>query len=237
MESVVTVISGFSIGLLGSLHCVGMCGPIALSLPVHNTSSFSKYLNIIIYNFGRAIAYSLMGLVMGLLGSSFHFFGYQQLLSIVAGVLILIFALLYFFKPSAINFSIGNSTIVRKLSQEMKKEKSFKTFFTIGFLNGFLPCGLVYMALITAFATGTVFKGSMFMFFFGLGTIPMMAGVMIAGKWISQSTKDVFKKIVPIWIVVMGVILVLRGMNLGIPYISPSYNNDSHCVESCCEHH
>lgn len=229
------IITGLSIGLLGSLHCLGMCGPIALSLPVHQMPPVQKYTNILLYNIGRATTYALMGAVLGLLGSSFQIFGLQQILSITGGILILITALVYYFRPGWLTSGKWGAKISSLLGQQLKKEKSYTTFFFIGMLNGALPCGLVYMALISAFATGAVWKGSLLMFFFGLGTLPLMSLLMISGKWVKASTKNLFKKIVPVWIVAMAFIMILRGMNLGIPYISPSFNTDTNCVEKCCE--
>jgi sulfite exporter TauE/SafE len=231
----IPIITGLSLGILGSMHCVGMCGPIALSLPVHQLPTLQKYSNIFLYNIGRAMTYAIMGAILGLLGSSFQIFGLQQALSIGGGILILLFAFIYYFRPGWVSSTAWSSKISKQLGLLMRKEKSYATYLSIGILNGFLPCGLVYMALISAFATGAVWKGSLLMFFFGLGTLPMMAGIMIAGKWIKPSVKNAFKKIVPVWILALGIVMILRGMNLGIPYISPSYNSDSQCVEHCCE--
>jgi hypothetical protein len=231
----IPIITGLSLGILGSMHCVGMCGPIALSLPVHQLPAFQKYTNIFLYNIGRAVTYALMGAVLGFVGSSFHVFGLQQALSIGGGIFILLLAAIYYFRPAWVGSTAWSAKLSAQLGRLMRKEKSYTTYFSIGILNGFLPCGLVYMALISAFATGAVWKGSLLMFFFGLGTIPMMAGIMIAGKWIQPSVKNAFRKIVPVWIVALGIIMILRGMNLGIPYISPSYNPDTQCVEHCCE--
>ena len=231
----IPIITGLSLGILGSMHCVGMCGPIALSLPVHQLPTLQKYSNIFLYNIGRAMTYAIMGAILGLLGSSVQIFGLQQALSIGGGILILLFAFIYYFRPGCVSSTAWSSKISKQLGLLMRKEKSYATYLSIGILNGFLPCGLVYMALISAFATGAVWKGSLLMFFFGLGTLPMMAGIMIAGKWIKPSVKNAFKKIVPVWILALGIVMILRGMNLGIPYISPSYNSDSQCVEHCCE--
>ena len=231
----IPIITGLSLGILGSMHCVGMCGPIALSLPVHQLPPVQKYANIFLYNIGRAFTYAMMGAVLGFLGSSCEIFGLQQALSIGGGVLILILAAIYYLRPGWVGSTAWSAKVSNKLGQLMRKDKSYGTYFSIGILNGFLPCGLVYMALISAFATGAVWKGSVLMFFFGLGTIPMMAGIMIAGKWIKPSVKNLFRKLVPFWIVTLGIIMILRGMNLGIPYISPTYNSDTQCVENCCE--
>lgn len=230
------IVTGLSIGLLGSLHCVGMCGPIALSLPIHQMPTFQKYSNIFLYNFGRALTYALMGAVLGWAGSSFQIFGLQQFLSIFGGVLILVLAWIYQYRPAWLSSGKWGAKVSSLLGEQMRKQKSYSTFLLIGLINGLLPCGLVYMALASAFAMGNILNGSILMFFFGLGTLPLMSLLMISSKWLKASVKAYFKKIVPIWIVIMAVLLILRGLNLGIPYISPAFNADSNCVEKCCEH-
>ncbi|MCO5249032.1 MAG: sulfite exporter TauE/SafE family protein [Chitinophagales bacterium] len=228
------ILTGLSLGLLGGLHCVGMCGPIALSLPVHRLQTMEKYLSIFLYNFGRAITYAVLGMIPGLLGQSFQFFGLQQALSITAGILMLLFAAIYFFRPHWLDSGKIGVKISSLMGIQMQKEKTYSTFLVIGLINGLLPCGLVYMALVAAFATGSVWKSSALMFFFGIGTLPLMALLMISGKWIKTSTRHLFKKIVPIWITALAIILILRGMNLGIPYLSPMMNQHTHYMEGCC---
>jgi len=229
------ILSGLSIGILGSFHCVGMCGPIALSLPVGNLPGWRKISAIGLYNIGRALSYAGIGLVLGLLGSSFNLFGWQQGLSVAGGILILIFLLLYYFKGTSLGirnrFSVN---IQNRLGAYLRTEKTAGSFLMIGILNGFLPCGLVYMAMATAFSAGSPWKGALLMFAFGLGTIPMMAGLILAGKLISVRFRTVMYKMVPYWLAAMAVVLIVRGLNLGIPYLSPSYNAEEHCVKHCC---
>lgn len=226
--------TGFSIGLLGSLHCLGMCGPIALSLPVHQMPSTQKYLNVLLYNIGRAFTYAGMGALMGAFGTSLQLFGWQQKLSILAGVLMLVMGGIYLWRPQWLSTHRWSSFVSRSLGRQLQKDKSYLTFFGIGILNGLLPCGMVYMALVTAFATGSILGGSMVMFFFGLGTLPLMASLMISAQWVQPRFKNLFKKIMPTWVIVMAVLMILRGLNLGIPYVSPQLNADTQCVESCC---
>lgn len=226
--------TGFTLGLVGSLHCLGMCGPIALSLPVHQMPTPQKYTNILLYNLGRASTYAGMGALIGAVGNSIQIFGFQQKLSIMGGVLMLLIGMIYFLRPAWLSNGPWGNKISQVLGQQMRKDKSFMTFFSIGVLNGLLPCGMVYMALISAFATGGVASGALLMFFFGLGTLPMMAIIMISGKWVKPSLKHWFKKVMPAWVIVLAILMILRGLNLGIPYISPAMNADTQCVESCC---
>jgi uncharacterized protein len=229
------IITGLSIGALGSFHCIGMCGPIALSLPIHSGNGFQKTLSILLYNIGRALTYAVMGLIFGLLGSSLNVFGLQQWLSIIAGCLILFLLFFSTFNPgSKIVNSRFNGLIKEKLSGFLSADKSTFSYLVIGLLNGWLPCGLVYVAIAASFALGNVWESTLLMFAFGLGTLPIMASLMLFGKFISQQTRGVINKLVPFVIGIMAILLISRGLNLGIPYLSPSYNKQEQKVEECC---
>ncbi|MHA7843518.1 MAG: sulfite exporter TauE/SafE family protein [Winogradskyella sp.] len=217
--------SAFILGLLGSLHCVGMCGPIAFMLPVDRTNSFKKVSQIGIYHIGRLLAYSLIGLVFGLVGKSLNLFGVQQQLSIAIGIIMIVVVLMPYKTFAKYNLSKPLNKVVSKvksnLGQALKKKTS-DTFLTIGFLNGFLPCGLVYMAVFGAVATGSLLQGSFYMILFGLGTIPLMTSAIYLGKFLNQTIKQRIQKAIPVFVVIIGVLFILRGLGLGIPYISPA---------------
>ncbi len=217
--------SAFILGLLGSLHCVGMCGPIAFMLPVDRSNSFKKVSQIGVYHIGRLLAYSLIGLVFGLLGKSLNLFGIQQQLSIAIGVLMIVVVLIPYRTFAKYNLSKPLNKVISKvksnLGQALKK-KTPDTFLTIGFLNGFLPCGLVYMAVFGAIATGSLLQGSFYMILFGLGTVPLMTSAIYLGKFLNQTIKQRIQKAIPVFVVLIGVLFILRGLGLGIPYISPT---------------
>jgi len=112
------------------------------------------------------------------------------------------------------------SVVKSKLGVALKK-KSPDTFLTIGFLNGFLPCGLVYMAVFGAIAAGDLFNSSLYMILFGLGTIPLMTTAVYFGNFLTGKIRHRIKKVVPVFVVIVGVLFILRGLGLGIPYVSP----------------
>lgn len=209
---------------MGSLHCVGMCGPIAFMLPVDRTNSIKKFFQIFIYHFGRLLAYGIIGLLFGLLGKGLYVFGMQQKLSIAIGILMIIIVLIPYKTFATYNFSKPVYKIISKvknrLGQELKK-KSPDTFLTIGFLNGFLPCGLVYMALFGAIAMGSAWQGSLYMMLFGLGTIPLMTSAIYFSGMLKGGLRQKVQKAIPVFVVIVGALFILRGMGLGIPYISP----------------
>ncbi len=216
-------LSAIIFGLLGSFHCIGMCGPIAFMLPVDRNKPVKTFFQILSYHFGRLFTYSLIGLLFGFLGKGFYFFGFQQQLSIIVGVsmiLVVLFPKIF----QKINFSKSVSKVIFKIKNSLGKElkkKGNDTFFTIGFLNGFLPCGLVYMAIFGALATSNAFSGSLYMFLFGLGTIPLMTAVAYLGRFAKGNFRKNIQKAIPILVIFIGTLFILRGLGLGIPYVSP----------------
>lgn len=231
--------SAFILGLLGSFHCIGMCGPIAFVLPVDRQNSFKKTMQIAIYHFGRLLTYSLIGLVFGLVGKSLYLFGVQQQLSIAIGILMIVVVLIPYKTFNKYNLSKPLYRFVSKIKSALGaqlKKKSPDTFLTIGFLNGFLPCGLVYMAVFAAVATGSPLKGSLYMFVFGMGTIPLMTAAIYFSRFLSGVVRKKIQKAIPVFVIIIGVLFILRGLGLGIPYISPkpmteTANSKMECIQ------
>lgn len=217
--------SALIFGLLGSFHCIGMCGPIAFMLPVDRSNSFRKVSQIFIYHFGRLLAYSLIGLFFGLVGKSLYIFGIQQQLSIAIGALMILVVLIPTNTFNKYNLSKPLYKLISKVKSALGialKKKTTDTFLTIGFLNGFLPCGLVYMAVFASMTMQNAFQGSIYMALFGLGTIPLMTTAIYLGKFLNTSIKQRIQKAVPVFVVIIGALFILRGLGLGIPYISPA---------------
>lgn len=216
--------SALVLGLLGSLHCLGMCGPIAFMLPLDQTNQVKKTAQLSIYHFGRLLAYGVIGVLFGLLGKGLSLFGIQQKLSIGIGALMIVLVLvptkyLNGHKLLTPIYSIIGK-VKSKLGAELKK-KTPDTFLTIGFLNGFLPCGLVYMALLGAIAMGSPVEGGLYMMIFGLGTVPLMSLVVYSRGMFNTSIKSKIQKLIPVFVVIIGVLFIVRGLGLGIPYVSP----------------
>ena len=217
----------FIMGFAGSLHCVGMCGPLALSLPVSHKDDLSRISGGLIYNSGRILSYTSMGLIFGSFGNLIIAAKWQSSLSIVLGIIILLYLL---FPKKYFHFS--TATILSKpfmlLRQQLGKlfqSKKLSSLLFIGVLNGFLPCGLVYLALTSAVISASTMNGGMFMLFFGLGTFPMMFATVFLGNYLNQSLRQKMHKAVPALLFLMAVLLILRGMNLGIPFISPELSS------------
>lgn len=218
-------IAAFVFGLLGSFHCVGMCGPIAFMLPVNRSNTYLRILQMGLYHLGRLLAYGIIGLAFGLVGKSLYLFGFQQQLSIIMGILMILAVLIPYKKFSKYN---GSATIFKYISKIKSalgtalKKKTPETFLTIGFLNGLLPCGLVYMAVFAAVVSGNALSGSLYMVFFGLGTIPLMTSAMFLSQFFTVATRQKIQKAIPVFVVIVGVLFIIRGLGLGIPYLSPA---------------
>jgi uncharacterized protein len=211
------------IGLLGSFHCMGMCGPIAVSLPLKENSWGTRIISSLLYNFGRILTYILLGLIFGLLGLGISVWGIQQWVSIGVGTLmILSVAFPVIFHNRGI--ARGMDSFFAGFKKFFGRFFGFRTYLSvwiIGLLNGFLPCGLVYIALAGALISTSPVNGAIYMMVFGLGTIPALVILSLAGNIFSQSFRSSIRKVIPFLIILIGVLFLLRGMNLGIPYISP----------------
>lgn len=231
------LLSAFIFGLVSSLHCIGMCGPIAMMLPVDRNNPAKKVIQILLYHSGRLTAYASLGLVFGILGKGLYLAGLQQQMSIIAGILMIAIVLIPEKILTRYNFSKPVYRIISKvkssLGQQFKK-RSYKALFTIGLLNGFLPCGLVYAALFGAIAMQNETLGVAYMVLYGLGTIPMMSMVVYFSNWISLPIRNKIGKMIPYVAVCIGMLFILRGLGLGIPYISPGnmslfVRGEAHC--------
>ena len=217
--------SAFIFGLISSFHCIGMCGPIAMMLPVDRNNEAKKVTQIITYHIGKLTAYGILGLVFGLLGKSFYLAGMQQQLSIIVGVLMIVVALVPEKVFAKYNFSKPVYKIISKVKSNLGqqfKNKSYKSLFTIGLLNGFLPCGMVYVALFGAIAMQSISLSVLYMILFGIGTIPMLAAVVYVSNLLSFSFRGTIQKAIPLVAVIIGMLFIIRGLGLDIPYLSPS---------------
>ena len=229
------MLAAFTMGLLGSFHCVGMCGPLALSLPLNNDSSWAKFSGGLLYNAGRIVTYSFFGFVFGIVGKSVALFGFQQWLSVILGVLIIVFVIL----PKRVAFFNNNNFVIKFLEKlrsalgKLFSKRNYSSLFSIGLLNGLLPCGLVYMAAAGAVATGNILHSVFFMAFFGLGTLPMMWSIAFFGNYVGVGLRQKIRRAYPYMMTLMACLLILRGMGLGIPYVSPKVDTEKKVVHSC----
>jgi uncharacterized protein len=213
------LISGLLIGIFGSLHCVGMCGPLVLAVNYKQQSLIKNLL----YQTGRLVSYSSLGLLFGFLGKGLSLIGLHQSLSIIAGVILILFTLFPRVKIGQFNLKWQQFVVVplkKKLLGAVNKG-SLATFFSLGVLNGLLPCGLVYVAVAASLAMSSVGNAMILMIGFGLGTWPLMLAMAMGGSWVASKLKLNLRLAIPVMTIVIGLLLIFRGLSLNIPYLSP----------------
>jgi sulfite exporter TauE/SafE len=209
----------FFIGLFGSVHCVGMCGPLAFSIPGVRRYWWLTIADKTLYNFGRIITYSVLGLLLGYAGKLFWLAGLQQAVSIISGVLIIALAIARLFKAGwragkTVSFPLYYKLVNRAL-------KNNAGHLVLGMLNGFLPCGFVYVALFGALNTPTPASAAQFMFWFGMGTFPLMFVATLSFGFLSPLVRRRINVVMPYLMICLGCWFILRGSGLNIPYLSP----------------
>jgi len=228
-------------GLVTSLHCIGMCGPIAVALPLGKKSWSHRLAGSLTYNVGRTLTYGILGAIFGLLGQGIQMAGFHQWASIIIGVLMIlsvIFPALFKDKRKIESFMFGYTGKLISKFRKLFSISSFPSLFLIGLLNGLLPCGPVYVAIAGALNTGDMINGIIYMIIFGIGTIPIMLAIPMLGNIIGTKIRKKFSWILSTFIVLLGILFILRGLSLGIMYISPKAKMlEPHIIkkhQNCC---
>jgi hypothetical protein len=223
----------FALGLLGSLHCAAMCGPLMLALPGMFGGAGRFIVGRLVYQLGRIATYGLLGAVAGLIGKSIFWAGLQRWLSIALGVAILAGFLVS--KKIAVTATVARLVggLKTVMSAQLRR-RGFRSLALLGMLNGLLPCGLIYVALAGAVSRGSLLNGVFYMGFFGLGTLPTMLGLSFSGKIFPISFRLKLRRAMPLGVCLVAGLLILRGLALGIPFVSPALV--AGVPAGCCAH-
>ncbi len=240
------LISGLILGLTSNFHCLGMCGPISLVLPLNRKNNLTILSGTLQYSIGRIITYTLLGILVGLIGVTIDIFGVLQWISIIAGATLVLYAWkkqLLSWLPHGIG-SFGFQNGIQRLMHRMVRSKSPFRLLTFGLINGMLPCGMVYVALMNAILVNDLAISALAMTFFGIGTLPVMITVPFFIHKMGKGARGKLNRVVPYLLTVVGLMIALRGMNLGIPYVSPKIqvkvtaisdnNANSNMKMDCC---
>lgn len=223
----------FMLGFAGSAHCAGMCGPLALALPTGGRRGIALVSNRLAYNAGRVTTYGGLGVVFGLIGRSLALAGVQRWVSIGLGVAILLGVFIAKVRMLTLKFALPVGGLKSALGCLLQRQ-TLASQYAFGILNGLLPCGLVYVAGVGAAATGGLMAGVEYMLVFGLGTVPMMLALSLAGQALPAGFRLRLQKLIPVCLAVVAVLLILRGLSLGIPYLSPDLAGPG--AGTCCHH-
>lgn len=229
------ITGGLLLGAFSSLHCIGMCGPLALAIPVQHLPLWQQRVAAILYNVGRIVTYASFGLLFGLAGRGLYLAGLQQWISIITGAVILLFIINYYLLKKAWQpkWTLKLHTGVQQLMIRTLHANGKAAYVLLGMVNGLLPCGMVYVAIAAALNFRAVEQSVLFMSAFGAGTLPLMFLLSILGSSFSFTIRTRIKKVVPYLMTVMAVLLILRGMNLGIPFISPVMASEPAAAINC----
>lgn len=213
----------FFIGLFGSVHCIGMCGPLAFAVPVSQNRWWLIVADKLLYNTGRVISYTFLGLLIGIIGKQLWLYDLQQGVSLLSGALIIMAGLSRLFKLRRLSqmklVPVMLSPINRLLQYALKHSAGH---LIIGLLNGFIPCGFVYLALVGAVNSPSPADAATYMFWFGMGTFPLMLAATVSSGFVGPVIRRRINKMMPYLMVCLGFWFILRGSNLNIPYLSPA---------------
>jgi sulfite exporter TauE/SafE len=205
--------TAFLVGFLGSFHCIGMCGPIALALPAGRSSVFSGRL---LYNTGRVITYGVLGAVAGYLGHMIAYAGFQRDLSVVAGIIVLLFAILPLvirgFSPESALYRYTG--VVKSVFRRLFGNRGWRTMLLIGMVNGLLPCGFVFLALAAAATSTSTVEGLLYMLLFGAGTVPAMFTLSMAVPLFPVRMRKIMAGWTPYVSLAVAALLIYRGFTL-----------------------
>jgi len=216
--------TAFILGLSSSFHCVGMCGPLLLAVPTRASINY-QWLEILIYHTARIFTYALLGVLVGFAGWRLQVANLQQFFSLTIGIILLIYVFAGRFFADA-SWLLAFNKMIFSFFGFAAKQKGQRGTLLLGVANGLLPCGMVYIALTGAMASASATAAAGFMTLFGLGTLPLLFVFNFYGIRLQASVKQRIKFVSPIVIAIMGILLIIRGLNLGIPYISPHFVNN-----------
>lgn len=203
-------LAALTTGVVGSLHCVGMCGPLAMALPIGRLPRPKRGLAVGLYHTGRITAYAGLGLLMGTIGQGLLLAGLQRPVSIMAGLFLLVWTLMNRGKFPGLTMSRATRRVIHPMTRFLSSP-TLRAFAGLGFLNGLLPCGFVYVALTGAITTGNAATGAVYMLLFGLGTVPALLAVRFLPDLLPMALRRRVTLAMPVVTVGLALLLLVRG--------------------------
>jgi sulfite exporter TauE/SafE len=197
-------------GLMSGGHCIGMCGPLVLALPVDATSHWRSVLFRIVYNSGRITVYAGMGAVVGLTAAGLELKLLQKHVAHIAGAILITISVLQLLPFFQLNILSALHARVSAAMRRVTPREGVWRFWFLGMVNGFLPCGMVAAALIAALSLGEIPGAVFYMLLFGLGTFPLMLAASLFGVYLSPKVRRSLAVVGPLYGIALGVLLVVR---------------------------
>jgi uncharacterized protein len=216
----------FTMGLSGSIHCVGMCGPL-MTIAYYKNSSLS--LHLLLYHFMRIISYAMIGLMVGSISEVFYIYQIQSWMALIMGLVLLTYVITSRLSTTSNGNIAGyiNKQFILLYNKYLSSH-SYKNTAISGILNGFLPCGLVYAAMAMAFSNRGAIDGVIGMALFGLGTLPLLL-IIFTNNTISKKIKK-YSGIQNIGMTLAAIILILRSVLTIIPSEASLWSFSQHAT-------
>lgn len=214
-----TFTTALLLGLAGSVHCVGMCGPLLLALPMATDERLKVLKHTFLYHGGRILMYGALGVMFGLLGKTLAIAGLQKSLSVGAGLFMLAMAFMAWRFERLVTALPGFGVFTRQVKDSMNRllrQNPNGSYFMLGALNGLLPCGMVYAAIAGAIATTSGAEGGLFMATFGTGTLPLLLGVSFLRQKIGAGFRQKIRLAQPVLMTIVALLLLQRGLHLDL---------------------
>lgn len=204
-------------GVAGSLHCAGMCSPLAMAITSTNKTALT---NRILYNLGRILTYGILGAAVAGVGFVLPISGFQNILSLVLGTGLILVAVIGY-KGTRIPFVTNGlsqfSSGLKKIFSGIIRHKTPAAFLLLGAINGLLPCGLTFLALSVCLTLAAPIDGFMYMLLFGAGTLPVMLGLVSAAGFVTRKLRWNIQTITTGMMVISGVLLIVRVFLIHLP--------------------
>ncbi len=212
--------TAFVLGFFGGAHCILMCGPLVWYLKLQRSNYKAR--GFLLHQIGRLFGYVFLGFVAGMVSYGFSLMLLHKYIALALGI-VLCYSAITSFLPSLDFLRIKKLNVLSRWIGTFQSKIKNTSLVVIGFINAFLPCGLIYVALAASTAFFDPAKGAVYMLFFGLGTLPALGVSYVIPQNFTLKLQST-RWLLPLITGLVGILLVLRGLTIGIPYISPQEN-------------
>lgn len=205
------LVTAFLTGLISSVHCVGMCGPLVAALPLGRLPQQKRWRAVGLYHVGRLATYSGLGMLAGTLSLGLYLLNWQRPLAIGGGLLLLVSFIGRSGLPGRFRWPWLTNQVTN-LFRRTLCQPGWPGFVGLGVLNGLLPCGFTYLALAGTLATTTPLMGAAYMLLFGVGTLPALLGINLVAGWVTVVGQKRLNRFLSVATLIVALLLIGRGL-------------------------
>lgn len=206
--------AAFILGMLGSVHCAGMCGPLSLLIPAGSVTADRRIAGLLLYNLARILVYTLLGFVTGWAGYLVSLSGAGAWLMLLAALLLLLSGVFSLFSRNLLDrIPVPDRWMqhLRHFFRPFFRQKNYWAYIGMGTFNALIPCGLLYTALLAAVAEAHPLQSAGFMLMFGLGTVPAMMSAQYLLQFIRQEWRTCLRRALPLASIVLALFMIYRS--------------------------